>query len=555
LSHADRDAPERRLEATVFLLVSAANLAPIWAFRYFAGQDTPNHLYGGEILRVLLDGSAPPQVAHTFAVALGVKSNLSFHVLLLALTHLGLSIELAHRVLLSAYALMWPLAAMFCVRTAAPGSRPLGLLFLPLTWNWFVLQGLYNYVLSLIPALVWLGLLARDGGRPRRWSALALAVSAAAVFFSHSGTYLALCLVSFLRVAVDDGDTSLRARLWHAGPLWRALAPSLALAGLAAWSCFGWAGPVEPSLARWETYDLPMALGAFVVEFAMRYQPLDLVALTPPLLVLAGLPLGAAWSRRRRSGVARARGEPARWPLVAALALTALYLVLPHVAFGSDASPRLRPLIIFCLICYGGVSLSRRGRRLIVALALASGLASAALLGWSFSRLNPELDDFTSGVALVPRGARLYPMVFEPRAPSMLVKPFLHAWGYYGVARDVVSPFAFAWHPTRFPYRYRELPLHARDGGLPSDSEDEPSALTDGRLCASVRRDAPSLSCDEVRRDAEDRLLRLGGHYDYVLTWRAPADFLQLLLTRGFRPVHGQGSLMLYQTPAPPPAS
>ena len=57
------------------------------------------------------------------------------------------------------------------------------------------------------------------------------------------------------------------------------------------------------------------------------------------------------------------------------------------------------------------------------------------------------------------------------------MKPFLHAWGYYGLARDVVTPYAFAWHETRFPYRYRELPLHGPRSPFPSDAEDEPYAL------------------------------------------------------------------------------
>ena len=86
---------------------------------------------------------------------------------MLGLLRLGLSIELAHRLVLSGYALALPLAGLFCVRAAAPASAPLALLLLPLVWSWFAVQGLYNYVLSLPPALVWLGIVARDGGRPR----------------------------------------------------------------------------------------------------------------------------------------------------------------------------------------------------------------------------------------------------------------------------------------------------------------------------------------------------------------------------------------------------
>ena len=200
---------------------------------------------------------------------------------------------------------------------------------------------------------------------------------------------------------------------------------------------------------------------------------------------------------------------------------------------GSDLTPRLRPLLVFSLLCYGGVALSPRARRRVALLALASGLGGAALLCRDFRSLGRALDDFSSGIPFVRRGSRVYPVIFNPRSPSILVKPFLHAWGYYGLARDVVTPYAFAWHATRFPYRYRELPLHSVDSAFPSDGEDEPYALVQGRLCTAVRRLSASVSCDEVRASAEARILALGTSYDYLLTWAAPTDFRALMAARG----------------------
>ncbi len=133
---------------------------------------------------------------------------------------------------------------------------------------------------------------------------------------------------------------------------------------------------------------------------------------------------------------------------------------------GSDLTPRLRPLLVFSLLCYSGVALSPRARRRVALLALASGLGGAALLCRDFRSLGHALDDFSSGIPFVRRGSRVYPVIFDPRSPSILVKPFLHAWGYYGLARDVVTPYAFAWHATRFPYRYRELPVHSVELGV-----------------------------------------------------------------------------------------
>lgn len=538
-----------RAEWVVFAVVTAANLIPIWAFRYFPGQDTGDHLYGVEVLRALGNGTAPPGLAAAFASALGLKTNVLFHGLMLGLLRLGLSVELSHRLVLSGYALAFPLAGLFCVRAAAPASAPLALLLLPLVWSWFAVQGLYNYVLSLPPALVWLGIVARDGGRPRPIAAFVLAASALVVFLAHAVTFSVLLLVTAIRIAFPaDGSrvdsTKIAApavRLGAAGPVALALLPSLMLAA-ASWRG-GVAGPApsEPTLSSWEMYDFPSAIGAFFVEFAMRYHLIDLAALGPPLLVLIGAPLLAS-----RAG---AKSEAPRWPLHVAGILTLLYLLSPHIILGSDLTPRLRPLVVFALLCYGGVALSPVARRRVALLALASGLGGAALLGHDFRGLGRALDDFTSGIPFVRRGSRVYPVVFDPRSPSILVKPFLHAWGYYGVALDVVTPYAFAWHATRFPYRYRELPLHPPHSAFPSDAEDEPYALVDGRLCTSVRRFSASLSCDEVRALAESRILALGTSYDYLLTWAAPADFRVLLAGRGYKLLHEQGLLALYEAP------
>ena len=93
----------------------------------------------------------------------------------------------------------------------------------------------------------------------------------------------------------------------------------------------------------------------------------------------------------------------------------------------------------------------------------------------------------------------------------------------------------------------RSLPPGSR---LPSDAEDEPYALVQGRLCRAVNRWAASISCAEVRQEAEIRWATLGRAYDYLLTWAAPGDFSALLSARGYRLVHAQGRLALYEPPA-----
>ena len=557
------------LDWAVVVTVSLANLVPVWAFRYFPGQDTPNHLYGAEVLRVLLDGTAPPSLRDAFTPALGLKSNVGFHAVLLALSHLGVPLMVGHKLFLSFLALALPLGVLRLTTVAAPGNRPLALLFLPLAWSWFIVQGLYNYVLSLLPALVWLGAVASNDSRPRLRGLVTVALCAAAVYLCHVGTLVALLVVTGIRILLpgDGRAATSRARAVWCGQYLVALSPTLLVAARSALAALPAASAREPevTLAGWEAYDLPGATLDFVVEFAMRYHAWELLILGPPLIALVWLPL-RAWSRLRATPAranppvaapavplatpeSAAPASPPGWPLRAALALGVLYLALPHIVSGSDVAPRLRPIIVFCLLCLRGAALTRRARRWLAIAALGSGLAGVAALCGSFRGLNRDLDDFTAGIPHVRDGARLYPMIFDPRSPSRLVKPFLHAWGYYGIERHVVTPFGFAWHDSRFPYRYRRLPLHTATSSFPSDSEDEPYALLQGRLCASERRLASSLACDDVRGRAERRLTDLGKLYDYVLTWAAPKDFTTLLAAEGYRPVYNQGRMDLFASP------
>ncbi len=376
---------------------------------------------------------------------------------------------------------------------AAPASAPLALLLLPLVWSWFAVQGLYNYVLSLPPALVWLGIVARDGARPRPVAALALAVVGPGGLSRPRDDFSVLLLVTAIRIASPADGSRLdsktaAARLGAAGPVTLALLPSLLLAAASWRGGISASAPSEATVSSWEMYDFPSAVGAFFVEFAMRYHLLDLVALGPPLLVLIGAPLLA-----RRAGANP--GAP-RWPLHAAGVLALLYLLSPHIVLGSDLTPRLRPLLVFSLLCYGGVALSPLGP---TPRGPAGPRFGPRRRGAPLPRLpqpRPRAGRLLVGNPVRASGQPRLPGDLRSRSPSILVKPFLHAWGYYGLARDVVTPYAFAWHATRFPYRYRELPLHPVDSAFPSDAEDEPYALIEGRLCASVRRFSASLSCE-----------------------------------------------------------
>ncbi len=313
-------------------------------------------------------------------------------------------------------------------------------------------------------------------GRPRRF---ALALAAVVVFLAHAVTFAVLLLVTAIRILWPGDGTrlSLAGRLRNAGPATLALAPALILQ-LVSWrGLWGSHLPPEPTLSRWEMYDFPSAVGSFFVEFAVRFHLADLAALGPPLVVLIAVPLAA----RRAASV-----SAPRWPLLAALVLAILYLVSPHIVFGSDLAPRLRPLIVFALLCYGGVVLSPRARRRVTLLALVSGLGRRGAPGPELPQPRPRAGRLRLGDPLrAPR---------EPRLPGHLRSPLAVDPGQAVPARlGLLRPRPRRRHPLRVRLARdaasltatASCPLHHRDSPFPSDAEDEPYALIEGRLCAA----------------------------------------------------------------------
>ena len=501
--------------------MSLANLVPVWAFRYFPGQDTPNHLYARRDHPRRCSTARRPRRSRPRSRPRSRSSRTCCSTgSCWGSAGWASRSTSPHRLVLSGYALAFPLAGLACLRAANPRNAALALLLLPLVWSWFALQGLYNYVLSLAPALVWLGIVARDGGRPgRRAGRGRLARGARRLPRPRGDVRRAAARDRGARRASrrrPAGPCSAigcsRRRRWRSSSRRRSRSPLSGLGGAARARVAARADGVALGELR------SAGGGGRVLRRARD-------ALPRPGARGAGAAGGGA-ARRSRSPP-RGGGRPAGRRAGRSsrrCCSRRLYFALPHIVFGSDASPRLRPLILFCLCCYAGVSLSRRARRRVAALALASGLLGAATLSAGLRALRPG-----------PRRLRLGNPPGPPGEPPL--PDGVRSEGRFGPGAAVPACLGVLRHrpPRRHAVRVRlarvALPLPvpraaAARRRLAAAVRRRGRALRArrrGACAAAVRRQAPSLSCADVRRDAEERLARLGAGYDYVLTWAAPA--------------------------------
>jgi hypothetical protein len=149
-------------------------------------------------------------------------------------------------------------------------------------------------------------------------------------------------------------------------------------------------------------------------------------------------------------------------------------------------------------------------------------------MGVDYVRLERDLGRFTAGMAAVPEGSNLLPLVFRSKGTSENTRSLLHAWGFYVVQKLTSAPLLFA-HSRSFPVMYRDPPpIQFNHLVLESFA---PSMATPDFLCDVSRSvGVPMTDCAaawrarwaEFWRDAEPR-------FDHVLMWSAPKDVMALV--------------------------
>jgi hypothetical protein len=78
-------------------------------------------------------------------------------------------------------------------------------------------------------------------------------------------------------------------------------------------------------------------------------------------------------------------------------------------------------------------------------------------MGVDYVRLDRDRQAFTAGMDSVPEGAKLLPLVFQPKETSENTRSLMHAWGHYVLGKSTSAPLLFA-HSRSFPLMYREPP-------------------------------------------------------------------------------------------------
>jgi hypothetical protein len=354
---------------------------------------------------------------------------------------------------------------------------------------------------------------------------------AALLWFSHA---IVLLLIVLLAAVEALRQPSLRAKVSTAAALLTPLAPVAALLVVTIAHQTGSADGQE-----WGRLDAVGYQTNFSAVYALWAH--QFFALSP--LSAAGLVPAVALA------VMAARNARAPVPvfsLCALAALGAIYWFFPHTlpAFGY-VSERAIPFLWAWALAHVPPRVAPWAARLLVL----GSLGWAAGLAVDLFRAENDLSAFTAAAPVVPMGARMLTLNFEPRVSSRNTWSLLHASGMYTVLRAVKPQDVWADSPS-MPIRHSAPPAFV----------DDPVSIR--RFLAAAR--TPASYCDTLRRAGlrdfdctqgwatawagfwDDAARR----YDYVLLWGAPDEVIASA-PKSYAPQMSQGRLTLLGRWAP----
>jgi len=488
-------------------------------------QDLPNHLATVAIMR---DPAHYPEfVFNGFA-----KTNAAlFAWLFFAGKVLGtnLAARVFSLVVCAANALIFPLFVSHF------GGRKRMLVASALMWpmvhNWFVSMGMLDFALAVPLSCALLMMLDRYRHAPSLKGAASIVALGALTWYAHTFPLMVVHLLLALHVVQLK---SMRERAREFATLALPLLPVTLLVMVSlythvtepvgAMTGFTKLGKLIPP---WElAYNL-------WAEWFWGFTWLSISSIVPAAVLLVCGFLG----RNER---------PTFFSPLAVVTLAFLFVFSPYVATNwFHVNSRFIPFIWIALMVRVPTALPKK---LTAFLAVCALLYSAGM-GVDFVRLDRDREHFVAGMAQVPEGSRLLPLLFRQKDTSENTRSLLHSWGYYVAEKQTSAPLLFA-HSRSFPVMYRNPPTprfnHLMLEGF------APTMASPETLCSVLVSASVALNdCDSFYSARWSEFWNEATpEYDHVLMWDATPDALARVPS-AYRESFHQDKLRIFERISP----
>jgi hypothetical protein len=454
----------------VLLLIALSAIAavPVWSFKYFATTDGGAHVANADVLLQYFRPAGEAYRAYYELNHLPVPNGLGHFTLALLMTFLPA--RAAEKVFVTLVLVLLPLAVRYAACAVRRSGGWAAALAVPLSLNWLLHQGFYNFLISVVIFFFLLGywLRRREGMTARR--AVVLGVLGVLLYAGHLLSVTLACLSIFILACWFTASQAWRLRKAEA-LRWETIWPGirsrclLTFAGLlpaivlVCWfQRYGFTGkPTAMKLAiKDPRFWKNLATYSIYVSYrAARERPLGIVAAMGVVLLIGAAVVrklgGRHWNRR--DGI-----------LLLPMALAALYFTRGDAASGQLFIPQRLVFYTYlsALLFIGAASFPAWMRRSTIAVAFLLTVAATAAHWPAYRAYNQQLGEFLGMAERIEPGSTLLPLVFAPRgvpavpdSDGLRSMPFFSAAGYAAMERKAIDLRNYEAGLDYFPVRYR----------------------------------------------------------------------------------------------------
>lgn len=459
-------------------------------------QDLPNHLGTLEVIRHA--ERFPEFVVNGF-----LKTNAALYLWLYGASAVMSVASAAKLFVLGVLALgAFTYPRVVDVLAGERAGRSAALFVWPFVHGFFVSMGMLDYALAVPLGLEVLLALHAFRARPSWWRGALVVGLSLLTWYAHVFAVLVVGLLAVFEFAQEAGER-------------RSVKPLASLALLAP------AGFVSFLVCARQLAEHRQHIGNAVAE----------TVFLPPWELAYNLWAECAWGFTWRSITSLAVAVPffvglSRWrvkvPFFSPLALLVLacaFCFTPYVATNwYFVNSRFAPFLWVALL----VRMPSRLPAWVERTAVACAALYYVGMFEDYRILERERLEFVSARSEVAKGARLLPLVFDPKGHSENTRPLLHAWAYYMTERETTAPLLFA-HSRQFAVTYREEPPEQLNHLL---LERVPQRFGGrSQACALLSTAGATTDCESLYDEFWTRFWsKTEPQFDHLLLWSPPPE-------------------------------
>jgi hypothetical protein len=182
----------------IFGFVVFLYVLPIWVFKYFPSQDGPCHIYNSFILRHYNDSNY--RFDQFYEINKRLIPNWTSHAFMMLLMYI-IPPLIAEKILLTVYIILMAVGMLYLLNAVGKDRTPLVFIGLPLIYNYLLLMGFYNFVISVALFIISIGYWYKHFQTFNVKNTVILAILLVILYFCHAVS-LALAIFSIVVMAI-----------------------------------------------------------------------------------------------------------------------------------------------------------------------------------------------------------------------------------------------------------------------------------------------------------------------------------------------------------------